>query len=745
MKLLLLTLLIILTNVITETIPTSKSGYPIIDENGEFNTGLSKYMKECKFNFGEKDSRIHVISIIGSQSTGKSTLLNLLFNTNFKIMGDEIKRTTQGILISPVENSNILILDNEGVDGYENYQDRYGNKQKLERKLALFSIYTSDIVMINIMENDINRSNGANIPLFENIFDVFSKNNAKQKTIQVNNKKLLLFIIRDFSNRTSLDQIKKIITKQFKDTWNKTKPIGFNHEFEDYFNLECESLTQKPGKKPEESEKFYKENLATWQSKQNLFDREIEELKERFFNHEKSNYIFKNETEKFMINYTEFSEYAEFIWDNIKSNSDLDIPTSNQLLITFKFKRSIENAYNEFKSIIKIYEDKVSNDEYIDKKKQEFDNLKDKYIEMLNNYEEKAVNYNKFNIFDYKKLKNEAINKIETYLNDFYSLIMSKSKENDNNITKEFENEIANKQYYKKIEEGKIIKKQELDDLKKKYIEKYDNEIGLYKEFNTEYKDMKQIFENKINLIYKSQLDVFKSKSENEYNLLSLVIQNKLKEIFKNKDSRVNFWDELIEDLKRITDKSINIYEKLSMEYDYEINFKEDLKEIKNDSFNKFIKLLKKEILNQENDIENLLLQHFENHYCKFYKVHQLMKTKENIMNESIEEAQNIIQLLSETKFSEDKFKTINEDIKIVNEYKILEDDKVRRILDEYKYKINNIYDKFSQKVKKSLFIGAAGILGIASVAGTAGTAALPGLATAACKVVCETGLSDSI
>jgi len=38
-------------------------------------------------------------------------------------MGERINKTTQGIWISPVENSNILLLDNEGVDGYENLKE----------------------------------------------------------------------------------------------------------------------------------------------------------------------------------------------------------------------------------------------------------------------------------------------------------------------------------------------------------------------------------------------------------------------------------------------------------------------------------------------------------------------------------------------------------------------------------------------------------------------------------------------
>ena len=50
--------------------------------------------------------------------------------------------------------------------------------------MTLFSIYASNVIIINIMENDINRSNGANIPLFETVFDVFAKTNAKQNNIQ---------------------------------------------------------------------------------------------------------------------------------------------------------------------------------------------------------------------------------------------------------------------------------------------------------------------------------------------------------------------------------------------------------------------------------------------------------------------------------------------------------------------------------------------------------------------------------
>jgi GTPase Era involved in 16S rRNA processing len=61
-----------------------------------------------------------IVSIIGSQSSGKSTLLNSLFNTDFEVLNraQRIGQTTKGIWFS-VESSNIIVLDVEGSDSNE--------------------------------------------------------------------------------------------------------------------------------------------------------------------------------------------------------------------------------------------------------------------------------------------------------------------------------------------------------------------------------------------------------------------------------------------------------------------------------------------------------------------------------------------------------------------------------------------------------------------------------------------------
>src|ERR1700712_3272197 len=75
-----------------------------LDANTTFSDTLAPYLKHEKiipagFNY-------HLISVFGSQSTGKSTLLNYLFGTTFGVMNEEERRqTTKGIWLSKNKNA----------------------------------------------------------------------------------------------------------------------------------------------------------------------------------------------------------------------------------------------------------------------------------------------------------------------------------------------------------------------------------------------------------------------------------------------------------------------------------------------------------------------------------------------------------------------------------------------------------------------------------------------------------------
>lgn len=143
---------------------------------------LSKYLalehvSNAGFNY-------HLISVFGSQSTGKSTLLNYLFGTQFSVMSDtERRQTTKGIWLSKNKNQgaekngangaqptmadNILVMDVEGTDGRERGED-----QDFERKSALFALATSEVLIVNIWEHQVGLYQGANMGLLKTVFEV---------------------------------------------------------------------------------------------------------------------------------------------------------------------------------------------------------------------------------------------------------------------------------------------------------------------------------------------------------------------------------------------------------------------------------------------------------------------------------------------------------------------------------------------------------------------------------------------
>jgi len=95
----------------------------------------------------------HVVAVFGSQSTGKSTLLNHLFGTDFNVMDETARQqTTKGIWLSRAKEDeqqsesgmtrNILVMDVEGTDGRERGED-----QDFERKSALFALATSEVLV----------------------------------------------------------------------------------------------------------------------------------------------------------------------------------------------------------------------------------------------------------------------------------------------------------------------------------------------------------------------------------------------------------------------------------------------------------------------------------------------------------------------------------------------------------------------------------------------------------------------
>ena len=105
---------------------------------------LSAYLDNLGAN--EWSSKYQVVAIMGPQSSGKSTLMNHVFGTDFQEMDESMGRsqTTKGVWLakSPKDNAYgpTLVMDLEGTDGRERGED----DTKFEKQSSLFAMAAAD-------------------------------------------------------------------------------------------------------------------------------------------------------------------------------------------------------------------------------------------------------------------------------------------------------------------------------------------------------------------------------------------------------------------------------------------------------------------------------------------------------------------------------------------------------------------------------------------------------------------------
>jgi GTPase Era involved in 16S rRNA processing len=100
---------------------------------------------------GKNSSRIFVLSVMGVQSSGKSTLLNLMFGTRLRASAGMCTRGVNIQLLKAEDRSEydyILILDTEGVRAPE-FSGLEGSTWR-DNRLATFSILPADVTIIMI-------------------------------------------------------------------------------------------------------------------------------------------------------------------------------------------------------------------------------------------------------------------------------------------------------------------------------------------------------------------------------------------------------------------------------------------------------------------------------------------------------------------------------------------------------------------------------------------------------------------
>lgn len=219
----------------------------------------------------------------------------------------------------------MLVMDVEGTDGRERGED-----QDFERKSALFSLASSEVLIINLWEHQVGLYQGANMGLLKTVFEVNLGLFGKKAQEGPQSRTLLLFVIRDHIGVTPLSNLQTTLTADLTRIWDSlSKPPALAQaQLLDYFDLAFTALPHKIL----ESQKF---------------EDEVAKLRERFVDKSRENYVFRDIYHK-RIPADGVAVYMENIWEQVQSNKDLDLPTQQELLAQFRCDEISSAALGEF-------------------------------------------------------------------------------------------------------------------------------------------------------------------------------------------------------------------------------------------------------------------------------------------------------------------------------------------------------------------------------------------------------------
>lgn len=303
----------------------------IIDKDGKFT--------EPEFLKGSElidVKEFFTVAIFGAQSSGKSTLLNLLFETHFSTMNASLgpSQTTQGVWVAQAANArNLLVMDVEGVDGIER-----GPESNFEKKTGLFALAISQVLIINMWARDVGRSQAANLPLLQSIFDIHLQMHAGLDKSKIP-RSLLLFVLRDH-DEIELEMLRSKIMANLNAIWDRVeKPATMAQmSLHDFYDFDFVSLPHKIHKNAE-------------------FLHAVKVLQSRFIDASMGNdYIFANPAYHSSVPASDFSHFASSIWTEIINQRDLDIPSQKELLSLHRCEEIASQVRAEFTDFLRKHQ-----------------------------------------------------------------------------------------------------------------------------------------------------------------------------------------------------------------------------------------------------------------------------------------------------------------------------------------------------------------------------------------------------
>lgn len=204
----------------------------IIDSDGKA-VVTESYWFEQHSDLGSE--ALTIVSILGAQASGKSTLLNSLFGTKFSVASRSsiASATTKGINAALSQDDiRTVALDVEGSDSRERGRDG----RVFHARLASFVTAISDVIIVNIWYHDLGRWDAAGYTLMSDIFTEAVKiadlDPGRYRT-------RLILTLRDVEAEVDKSTVEEVLYQDVDEIFAK---VDENHNVRDLFELSCMAL-----------------------------------------------------------------------------------------------------------------------------------------------------------------------------------------------------------------------------------------------------------------------------------------------------------------------------------------------------------------------------------------------------------------------------------------------------------------------------------------------------------------------
>lgn len=295
----------------------------VVNKNGEYAAeDVESFVRSTGLDRANVDYTI--VAIMGPQSSGKSTLLNVVFGTSFVEMDALTGRqqTTRGIWMarSPKLSSPVLVMDLEGSDGRERGED----DTSFERQSALFALAAADIMLINMWAKDVGRESGSGKPLLKTIFQVnlklFTPAPEKKRTV-------LLFVFRD-RTKTPLARLVEIWLEDLGRMWAAIPkpPVYETTTLDNFFDVQFASL-------------------PNFEDREEEFRAESVILRRRFTNQEEDTLI-RAASDRLPAQTLPLS--MQNLWKVIREQRDLNLPAHKVMVANIRCAEIAEDQLQAF-------------------------------------------------------------------------------------------------------------------------------------------------------------------------------------------------------------------------------------------------------------------------------------------------------------------------------------------------------------------------------------------------------------